>query len=402
MAYSYKSFTVDSSTQTSKTFTIGFDYLRTTHISATVNSTASTDFTIDDAAGTLTFGASTSFDVGDTVVLIRDTPKEKSERVVDFADGSILAEADLDDSALQLLFITQEAFDEAEDTLKKDDGTSQWAATGLRITDLGTPTGGNDAVRKADLDAAVFQAGSLTSVSASDNDDGLFVNDGDWQKRTPAQSRAHLGLGTAAQKATGTADGDIPVLGASGFPAVAGTLITDVLANKLSCALVEWGTATVTAVTGTNWEDSTTRISTGATTFLNNAPASGAGTYFTARADNAGVDLAAGEYIALIPFRVFNTHTSVSGQLSATVASHDYDPGAGAGTHHKGVEDGAGVYFRLAVGTYVPYTYMPIVHISAATPTSIALFARDAGSGSLTIEGDSANNIKALIVRVGD
>ena len=43
---------------------------------------------------------------------------------------------------------------------------------------------------------------------------------------TPAEWRTYAGLGTAATKNTGTASGDIPLLGASGMPAVAASLLT--------------------------------------------------------------------------------------------------------------------------------------------------------------------------------
>ena len=87
MAYSYSSYTVDSSTEASKTFALGFDYLRSSHITTTVAGSANTDFTVNESAATLTFGSSTTLTVGQAVVLTRTTPKTKKTRIVDFADG---------------------------------------------------------------------------------------------------------------------------------------------------------------------------------------------------------------------------------------------------------------------------------------------------------------------------
>jgi len=117
MAYSTSTHTVTSSQVTSKTFTLGFDFMRAAHVSATVNAVANTDFTIDAASGVLTFGASTALEALQVVVLTRVTPAAKSGRIIDFADGSILSQNALDESALQNLYISQESLDNAATAL---------------------------------------------------------------------------------------------------------------------------------------------------------------------------------------------------------------------------------------------------------------------------------------------
>lgn len=408
MAYSYTQHTVTSATASSKTFSVGFDYLRASHITTTVNNVTNTDFNVDTSAGTVTFGSSTTLVEGDSVVLTRSTPKTKSTRVVDFADGSILSEAALDDSALQLLYISQEAFDLGTDTMGADPNDGQWDGNNRRLKNLALPTGDNDAARKIDVDNAVAGSGNLPGVDAGDNDSGLFVNAGDWAIRTPGQVRTHLGLGTSSTVDTGTEEGDIPVFGADGYPAASGELITDILAQGISAAFVEFSYALLSESTDTNWEASGNRIGSGAHTFVNNAPAGGGSAYFTSRADNQGVDIAAGKYMVILPFITYNQATADDGLLKASIGTVDLDTDAGAGTRWDIISPGVLPIARNAGGGAAPQyqTVVGITYVNAATASSIALFAVNAGTagaGTLIIRGLSGDQvIKGAVLRIGD
>jgi len=162
MAYSTSTHTVTASQATSKTFTLGFDYLRAVHVTATVEGVANTDFTLDSASGVLTFGASTTLEESDVVVLTRTTPAAKTGRVIDFADGSILSESALDESALQNLYVSQEALDDAESALT--------AATAATVPFTHETTGTNE-------DGAV-PAPTPAEVTAQK----FLRSDGTWQE----------------------------------------------------------------------------------------------------------------------------------------------------------------------------------------------------------------------------
>jgi len=102
MAESFVSYTGDGSTNL---FSIPFDYLDNTHVTALV----------DDVLTNITFPtvSQAEFDVapsnGATVVIKRTTPRTVREVV--WQNAANLSAGDLNLSGLQLLFITQEAFD---------------------------------------------------------------------------------------------------------------------------------------------------------------------------------------------------------------------------------------------------------------------------------------------------
>ena len=387
MPYSYTQYTVSAATASSKTFALGFDYLRTTHITTTVEGTGETDFTVDEAGGTLTFGAGVTLTDGDSLTITRTTPAEKSERVVDFSDGSILSQDDLDDSALQLLYISQEAFDLTADTLGKDTADGQWTAGGLRIKDLALPTASSDAVRKTDLDAAIIGAGNLPAVSSSDNDDGLFVNAGDWAVRSPAQSRTHLGLGTASLLNSGTATGEIPILDAVGYPStISGAQIPNILAEGISACRVQWGATPLTWDATAGWEGTATRLGTGTIDFINNGPTTG-GTYFTDPGTNIGIDIAEGIYLVMTTILAHESSSSGEAHLKLTMGSSNYLGGTSTGVQWENIcagltlaRAGAGSVI-VDVTTFSTTTLVSTAGVDASD-RSIALFGCDATAGA--------------------
>ena len=84
--------------------------------------------------------------------------------LTDFQDGSVLTEADLDAACLQLLYIAQEAGDDAFNALKTGaDGhfTAKVGVTDKRITNVANATSAQDAVTKAQLESTVG-SGTLT------------------------------------------------------------------------------------------------------------------------------------------------------------------------------------------------------------------------------------------------
>jgi len=220
-------------------YTIPFPFLAQAHVKLKVNGvqkTITTDYTINGAGTQLTIINPTIVN-GDQIYINRETPKTAADRLVDWASGSVVTESNMDTADLQLLYIVQEAFDGADTALPlATDGSGVWDAEGLKIKNLGAPTLAADAVRKQDLDAAVISSGNLPSVSGADNDSGLAVTGGAWAVRTPSQMRTHLGLGDAALKTVGVANGNVPAMGASGYPAASGQLI-DLSANPAITAL---------------------------------------------------------------------------------------------------------------------------------------------------------------------
>lgn len=109
---------------------------------------------------------------GDIVLIRRFTAALKADREVDFDDGSILTASDLDNSALQLLYLVQEGLDEAKEfCLRLNSSLTHWDAVSKKITNLSTPTQNTDAATKGYVDAAAFGAitGGANLVLATPN-----------------------------------------------------------------------------------------------------------------------------------------------------------------------------------------------------------------------------------------
>jgi hypothetical protein len=138
MAYSYNLFTGDGST---KLFAITFGYLEQSHVKVAVGG-VDTAYTWSNAS---TVELATAPSDGAVVKVYRDSPK--TSRVVDFQNGG-LTEEDLDNSALQQFYISQEALDKSSDVLHKDDAGNFYAED-KRIVSVAYPEADSDAVNRA-------------------------------------------------------------------------------------------------------------------------------------------------------------------------------------------------------------------------------------------------------------
>ena len=77
---------------------------------------------------------------------------------MDYVDGSILTEHDLDLADTQLLFLIQEAVDELADAMIYDHIKDAWDASGKRITNLGEAIEDTDAVTYGMLKRLIKEA----------------------------------------------------------------------------------------------------------------------------------------------------------------------------------------------------------------------------------------------------
>jgi hypothetical protein len=157
MPLSYSTYTGDGS-QTS--FSITFDYLSETVVTGA--SPAGILVYLDEVKQTSGYTINTTtvdFSVapgsGVAVLILRSTPRAKSDRLIDFADATVLTEAQLDTSALQLLYIAQEAFEQSTSGgsatptyLPYSASLTAWDAESQRVTRVANPTGITDAVNK--------------------------------------------------------------------------------------------------------------------------------------------------------------------------------------------------------------------------------------------------------------
>jgi hypothetical protein len=106
MAYSYVQTHGDG---TAKTFSFGFPYIAKENIKVLLNDIPTTSFTFISAN---TIELNTAPGQGSVVEIRRETTK--AERLVDFTDGSVLTERDLDLANAQAFYLTQEAWDRSD------------------------------------------------------------------------------------------------------------------------------------------------------------------------------------------------------------------------------------------------------------------------------------------------
>ena len=153
---------IDHVTSTTGPHAFTFDYLETSHISVLVNGSAlaaaPTGFTIDTAAKTVTLAADPGTDAN--VRILRTTPGLTSSQqamLVDFQDGSVLSEADLDKACKQLLFIAQESNDRTSSgAIGLDSTLTKFDAENKRLTNLAASVDSSDAVTKSELESVVI------------------------------------------------------------------------------------------------------------------------------------------------------------------------------------------------------------------------------------------------------
>jgi hypothetical protein len=144
-------------------YSITFPYIDSTHIKAFINGTQTTAFTV--SSSTLTF---TSAPANSAVIRIeRQTPT--NARIVDFTDGSVLTEGDLDKSADQNFFIAQEITDNSLSKLGLDTD-DKFDANNKVIKNLANPVNNQDAVTKYYLEntwLSPTNKTALTTVNAN-------------------------------------------------------------------------------------------------------------------------------------------------------------------------------------------------------------------------------------------
>jgi len=141
-------------------YALPFTYIASSHIYAWLDNVATTAFTI--SGSTLTFTTAPSNSVA--ILIKRVTPTDA--RLVDFTDGSVLTESDLDQSADQNFYIAQESSDTAQTHLALNN-SSLWDADSKRIINVATPTSGTDAANKTYIDTQTTSAATSATAAAT-------------------------------------------------------------------------------------------------------------------------------------------------------------------------------------------------------------------------------------------
>ena len=243
MPLSYSTYTGDASTTS---FAITFDYLpETVVVSATP---AGILVYLDDVKQTsgyslvgtnIVFGAAPGSGVD--IRIVRSTPRGKGDRLVDYEDSTTLTSALLDTSALQLLYISQEAFEQSSSGggatptyLPYSNTLAAWDAESQKVSRVATPVAGTDAVNKTYADDGFLpydtSAGTYDAARSGANKkiDGVEDPQGNQQAATKkyVDDIAEFGVAGVPQSFKFTADGSTNTFTLTALPyAVAEMLV---------------------------------------------------------------------------------------------------------------------------------------------------------------------------------
>jgi hypothetical protein len=141
-------------------YSITFPYIDVTHVKAYLNGTLTSAYTI--SSSTLTF--TTAPANGVVIRIERETPNDN--RLVDFTDGSVLTEQDLDRSADQNFYIAQEITDDSASKLGLDTD-DKYNAQSRVIKNLASPVADTDAVNKAFISTNLPNINTVAGISGA-------------------------------------------------------------------------------------------------------------------------------------------------------------------------------------------------------------------------------------------
>ena len=158
MANSFVRYTGNGSTDA---YAVPFSYRSQADVAITIDGVATTAYTWDGAGTTVTF---TSAPLNLTSIEIRRTTSQAA-RLVDYADGSVLKENDLDTDSFQGFYMGQEAIDDANDRIKLDAADFQWNAQSKRIKSVADPTAAQDAVTLNYLTSTYLTTATIADIA---------------------------------------------------------------------------------------------------------------------------------------------------------------------------------------------------------------------------------------------
>ena len=157
MATTYVDYTATAS-QTD--FAFNFDYLEDEHVIVEINGSATTAFSIVTSPSNkvvLDSGAT----AGDIVRVRRKSQPDTN--LVDFVNGSVLTESELDRAYLHNRYLNEEIAELNDASLQIEAGGTEWDARTKKIKNLATPTLTTDATTKDYVDSKFNQAASGAS-----------------------------------------------------------------------------------------------------------------------------------------------------------------------------------------------------------------------------------------------
>ena len=173
MANTYVDYTATAS-QTD--FAFNFDYLEDEHVTVEINGVAqlsSAYSVIVESNGDTKVRLNVGATAGDIVRVRRKSQPDTN--LVDFVNGSVLTESELDRAYLHNRYLAEEISELNDASLQLEQGGTQWDAKSKRITNVGTPTALADATTKAYVDGIASAIATGVGITPDFN---KFTGDG--------------------------------------------------------------------------------------------------------------------------------------------------------------------------------------------------------------------------------
>jgi len=178
-------------------YTVTFGYLKKSHVKLYINGVEDQTFTWLDSTSI----AATTLPADQDVVLItRNTPR--AALVYSIPNSGTYKGADLNNQALQALYIAAEGYDALENTISLDTNDNKWDADTKRIKNVTDPVDAQDVATKnyADTNGSSFAAQALASATAAASSASTASTAA--STATSAASTASTAAGTASTAAS--------------------------------------------------------------------------------------------------------------------------------------------------------------------------------------------------------
>ena len=141
-------------------FPVAFDYLEDEHVTVEVNGVENTDTELTTSTP-IKVKVLSGVTAGQNVRVRRKS--QPNTNLVDFVNGSVLTESELDRAYLHNRYLAEEISELNDASLQEEQGGTNWDAKNKRIKNVGTPTATTDASTKDYVDAKVNQVSTGAS-----------------------------------------------------------------------------------------------------------------------------------------------------------------------------------------------------------------------------------------------
>lgn len=264
MAYSYVRYSGNGSTTN---YTFSFPTISTDHIKVRVNGSLVTNWSFLSAS-TIQFAVAPANAA--VIEIRRETPKDSP--IVDFADGSVLLERDLDLLATWQLYVAQETEDDLEDTIRVD-SQGRFDALNKRIINVADPVNAQDAVTKNWAETAMSSQLAQATSQATAAAGSATAAAGSANAAATSASNASTSASNAATSATNASTSATAAAGSATAAANSATAAGTSATNANSSAVAAASSATASAGSATTATTQATNAAASAVSAANSAAA---------------------------------------------------------------------------------------------------------------------------------